>query len=360
MKARRLLLAFQVLAIIGIGLLCIVLAASRARSNTLASFANYRATWSDAWRAPVEHLAVEALGRLLTAPETDPVMARAAMGVMRQSSSWIAMAPEIRNHLRGVLDARLNPRGEEDALRIAWELFALSEPSDLELYRERIVALGGDRTNRIEAVQAAAAALQMADDGSLENALIDLSLAWDLLLNPLDDRALPWLARLTPAFIGAEYAAHEALLSTRRRLLEPYGLRSDATYGGMQPDRSMLVWLDQQARTVNQDDPTRRLRLAEVDRLMRRHQVPGDEEPVVAIATRIALRHDHLPWTALLMGLGVVSVLFGGLTIALIRLRRGPLPIDVNAETMENVEPIDLDTDAETRSRSSGSITDVG
>jgi hypothetical protein len=142
--------------------------------------------------------------------------------------------------------------------------------------------------------------------------------------------------------------------------LEPYGLRSDATYGGMQPDRSMLVWLDQQARTVNQSDPARRLHLAEVDRLMRRHQVPSDDEPVVAIATRIALRHDHLPWTALLMGLTVSAVLLGGLAVAMIRLRRGPLPVDVNAETMENVEPIDLDTDAETRSRSSASITDVG
>ena len=54
-------------------------------------------------------------------------------------------------------------------------------------------------------------------------------------------------------------------------------------------------------------------------------------------------------------------ILGGGLAYALARLARGPLPVDVNAETMENVEPIDLDTDAETRGgRSSASITDVG
>jgi hypothetical protein len=259
-----------------------------------------------------------------------------------------------------VLDARLNPRGDEESLRIAWELFALSEPSDLELYRERIVALGGDRTTRIDALRVAAGVVQAAASDNLASELADLSTAWDQLLRPLDDRALPWLARLTPAFVGAEHAAQEALLSTRRRLLEPYGLRRDAVYGGMQPDRSMLIWLDRQAQTANREDPTRRERLADVERLLRHYQVPRDDEPVVAIASRIALRHEHLPWTALLMGLTVSSLLVGGLAIALLRLRRGPLPIDVNAETMENVEPIDLDTDAETRSRSSASITDVG
>jgi len=158
----------------------------------------------------------------------------------------------------------------------------------------------------------------------------------------------------------AEQLAQEALSLQRRLLLEPYGVKRDAAYGMMQPDPGMIEWLDAQARTVNANEPGRRERLERIDDLLHDHPLDGDEEPVVLVATRIALRHHVLPWPAIALGLVVLLVLIGGLARALLRLRRGPLPIDVNAETMENVEPIDLDTDAETRSRSSASITDVG
>lgn len=359
MKARRLMLAIQVVVVLLAGCLLILAAASRARGNALTAFANYRPTWPDAWRAPVEHRAVDVLGRLLSAPETDPELARAAMGVMRHSSSWTAMAPEVRSQLRGVLDARL-AEGADERLRTAWELFALSEPSDLDQYRERIIALGGDRSVLADALRQAATRLREADPLAAGEELGALSQAWDALLGPADGRRLPWLARLSPAIVGAENVAQEAVLHHRRQLLEPYGLRLDASYGRMQPDQAMIDWLDHQAREVNAADATRRERLTQADQIIRDHATGVDEEPVVEIATRIARRHHTLPWSAVLVGIGVVVVLCGWLARALIRLRRGPLPIDVNAETMENVEPIDLDTDAETRSRSSPSITDVG
>jgi len=359
MKARRLLLVVQVLAVLLAGCLLILAAEARARGNALTAFANFRPVWPDAWRAPVEHQAVEVLGRLLSAPETDPELARAALGVMRQSSSWTAMAPQVSSQLRGVLEARL-AEGADERLRTAWELFALSDPPDLDLYRERIIALGGDRSALADNVSQAVMRLRTADPAMAEAILDELSSEWAALLGPFAGRQLPWLARLSPAIVDAESSAQEAVLHHRRRLLEPYGLRLDATYGRMQPDHAMIDWLDHQAREVNASDDVRRTRLAQVDLLIRRHAAGIDEEPVVEVATRIALRHHALPWSALVVGLGVLAVLGAGLVRALLRLRRGPLPIDVNAETMENVEPIDLDTDAETRSRSSGSITDVG
>lgn len=361
MKARRLLVVLQVLALLIIGVLVIVAAHGRARANALTSFASYRATWPDAWRAPVEHRAVETLAHLLSAPDADPEMVRAAMGVMRQSSSWPAMADSIRSRLRGVLDSYLVSGQGTPRARIAWELFALSQPADLESYRERIIAQGGERTAQAEKLQQAAGRVREASDPvALDAALTELTDAWDRLLAPSDGRPLPWLARQSAIVADAEQAAQEALVFQRRRLLEPYGVKQDASYGMMQPDPGMITWLDVQARTVNANEPDRRERLQRVTGLLRQHPAEGDEEPVVLVATHIALRHHVLPWSAVGLGLAVLVVLVGGLVRALLRLRRGPLPIDVNAETMENVEPIDLDTDAETRSRSSASITDVG
>ncbi len=361
MKARRLILVLQMLALLLIGVLVIVAAGGRARANALTSFAAYRATWPDAWRAPVEHRAVEVLARLLTAPEGDPELVRAAMGVMRQSSSWPAMADTIRNQLRGVLDTYLTTGDGSQRTRLAWELFALSQPADLESYRERIIRLGGERTALAQALrQAAESVRQASGDEGFDTALTELTMAWDSLLAPLDGRPLPWLARQSPVVADAEQVAQEALAQQRRVLLEPYGVKRDAAYGMMQPDPGMIEWLDTQARTVNTKQPEQRERLERLSALLRQHPAEGEEEPVVLVATRIALRHHVLPWPAMILGFAVVLVLIGGLLRALLRLRRGPLPIDVNAETMENVEPIDLDTDAETRSRSSASITDVG
>lgn len=361
MKARRLILVLQMLGLLLIGVLVITAAGGRARANAMTSFASYRATWPDAWRAPVEHRAVEVLARLLTTPDTDPELLRAAMGVMRQSNSWSGMADGIRAQLRGVLDTYLVTGDGGRRSRIAWELFALSQPPDLEAYRERIIALGGERTSQAEALRSAAGRLRQASGAeTFDLALTDLTTAWDGLLAPRDGRPLPWLARQSAAVADAEQLAQEALSFQRRLLLEPYGVKREVSYGMMQPDPAMIGWLDTQARTVNASEPDRRERLERVAGLLHQHPTEGDEEPVVLVATRIALRHHVLPWPAIGLGLAVLLVLIGGLVRALLRLRRGPLPIDVNAETMENVEPIDLDTDAETRSRSSASITDVG
>ena len=360
MKTRHLIVLMQSLGVIVIGCLLILAAGARARDNAMIAFSNYRSDWPDAWRAPVEHQAVDVLGRLLPTPGSDLELVRGALGVMRDSASWKSMANDIRTQLRGSLDTLIKKR-DLSGIRVVWELFTVTDPDNLEPYRQRIIALGGDRTAVAVAAQSAAARLREAVNGSAADvALIQLGESWDAMLAPLDGQPLPWLARLSPIIMRAEAEARSAVLRHHRQLLEPYGVPAEGDYGQTVPDQAMIDWLSRTAQSVNAADPEKRKRIEHFQFIQRQHAVDLPLEPVVAIATRIAVRHDAFPWSAIILGLGIAFVLIGGLIGAGLRLRRGPLPIDVNAETMENVEPIDLDTDAETRSRSAAAITDVG
>jgi hypothetical protein len=60
------------------------------------------------------------------------------------------------------------------------------------------------------------------------------------------------------------------------------------------------------------------------------------------------LRSRQLSWQALVVGTTVLVVLFAAAMASIIVVVKGPGPIDPSAETLQNVEPIDLDTDAET------------
>ena len=360
MKTRHLIVLARSIAIVLIGTLLILAARERARSNAVTAFSNYRSAWPDAWRAPVEHQAIDVLGRFLSAPEADPELVQAALTVMRSSRSWPAMANDIGGQLRVTLETVLTERDWERA-RVVWELFVLTEPDHLDLYRERIFALGGDRRTLIAALELAVTHLQEAPEmNAADVALSELDKAWDSMLAPMNGQTLPWLVYQMPAIMRAEEKARSAIRHYQRRLLEPYGVLIDGEYGQTLPDQAMIDWISDKAQNVNAEDPRQRERLEQFQRIQRHHAVDMSVEPVVAIATRIALRHDDLPWSAIIPGLGIAMVLLGGLIGAGLRFKRGPLPIDVNAETMENVQPIDLDTDAETKSRSAAAITDVG
>lgn len=364
MKARHLVPLAQFTLVAVVIALVAMTAQSRTREDVLTAFHNYRPDWDDAWRAPVEHRAVEVLGRLLAAPDRDPEMAEAALAVMRRSSSWFGMSPAVGSQVKGWLDGRLaDPLADGDALRPAFDLLVLAEAEDVELYRQRIVALAGDRTERAAALFAAAGALLDGMDmpDRADAAIVQLDRAWGSLREPLGGARFNRLARAAPPVAPAEKLASLAVVSHIRHLLEPYGLKALGVYGETRPDQAMLDWLDRQAREVERANPGQRERLRLARDVLARHLPDYRYEPVVDIACRTALRRHAIPGGGLLIAALVLVILGGGLAYALARLARGPLPVDVNAETMENVEPIDLDTDAETRGgRSSASITDVG
>jgi hypothetical protein len=350
--------ALALLAVVGL----VVASGERARDNALTSFRHYRADWEDAWRAPVEHRAVEALGQLLSHPDRDPELAEAALAVMRRSPSWFAMGPDICSQIKGWLDVRLaQPGVGGDELRPAYELLTLAESDDLDAYRQRIAALAGDRSAEAAGLAAAAQRLQdHAGSADGDRALEALTAAWTRLRAPAGGHPLNWLAKELPVVATAEQAASEAAVAHLRALLEPYLGKAAGSYGETLPDEAMLAWLDRQAAEVNRARPQQRERLRQVRMVVASFAPRYHFEPVVDIACATALRYHGVPGGGVAVGLLVAIALVAGLWFAILRLVRGPMPVDVNAETMENVEPIDLDTDAETRSRSSASITDVG
>lgn len=362
MKPRRALHVAQAAVALVVVLALIASARERARDNALASFRHYRADWEDAWRAPVEHRAVELLGPLLSHPDHDPELAEAALSVMRRSPSWFAMAPDICSQIKGWLDVRLASQdGDGQALRPAFDLLVLAESDDSDAYRARIAALSGDRTADAAELTAAAKRLQQtAGSAEGDQALQELAAAWRRLREPPGGRPLNWLAKEIPAIAAAEQEASVATVAQLRALLEPYLGKAAGTYGETLPDEAMLAWLDRQAVEVNRAHPDQRARLAKARRVMTAFAPQYHFEPLVDIACATALRYHAIPDGGIVIGLLAAIALTGCLWFAILRLSRGPMPVDVNAETMENVEPIDLDTDAETSSRSSASITDVG
>lgn len=360
MKTRHLVPLAQALLAAGVIALVAWTANGRTRDDVLTAFHNYRPDWDDAWRAPIEHRAVEIF---YAAPDRDPEVVEAALAVMKRSPNWFRMAPEVGSHLKGWLDARLaDPEADGDDLQAAYDLLVLAEAEEADVYRQRIVALAGDRGERAAALTAASAALQEhLADGQADAALAQLDRAWSALREPLAGARFNRLARASSPAAPAEKLASLAVVAYIRQLLEPYGLKALSSYGETRPDQKMLDWLDRQAREVQRINPGQRERLHQAREVLARHVPDYRYEPVVDIACRTALRRHAIPGGGWLIAALVLGALGGGLAYALARLARGPLPVDVNAETMENVEPIDLDTDAETRGgRSSASITDVG
>jgi hypothetical protein len=362
MKNKQLWFSANILLVVALVIVIIMAAAQQARDNALAAFSHYDAQLEEALRTPIEQRAIEVLGPLLAQPQQDKKLALAALKVLRSSPAWPSLAPQIYHQLRVAMEARLNnPRPSMLRVRAIYELMVESEYADKEIFAQRIISLAGNRSGLINDVQDAVVQLQMAtSDADIQDAMERIDQAWDALHARHEGHALNWLAQQEPAFTAATAQAGIALERLVRKLMEPFGIPVDAHYGQALPDQVMIGWFVQQAAAITDNRPEQQQQLRHAQQLYEKFTPTSQREPVVAVAIRIACQQQSLTWLGLLLGVGVIIILVSGFFYALSRLRRGPQPVDVNAETMENVEPIDLDTDAETRSRSSGSITDVG
>ncbi len=361
MKSKQIMNFAMMAIIIAVIMFIIFDAAFRARANTLTAFSNYSPQWEDALRLPVEQRAFDVMGQLSSDPQQDPELAMAAINVLRRSPTWSERSPHVYSQLRAVLEIRLSEKPLSlETIRPIYNLLEASEYADIASYRDRIIALAGDRTALIAAVQEAVVQLQMTGEDGVDEALKNLQRSWSALRVPIDDKPLNWLAANTPEIVGIELQARNAVERYIRQVLVTFGIPQDAQYGKSIPDQAMIEWLDNQAQIVNTSRPQLRQRLRASVTMLRMHNAEENMDPVIIMAINLASRHHIVPWSGILIGLLTIIMLSFGIAYAAVRLRRGPTPVDVNAETMENVEPIDLDTDAETRSRSSASITDVG
>jgi hypothetical protein len=362
MKPKQALVLGQ--AALGLALVAALWSAAQdqARANALTSFRHYRADWEEAWRKPVEDLANSTLTRLLRHPDRDPELAEAALSVMRRSLSWYVRAPNVASRTREWLERELaRMEGDGDLLHPAFDILEFAEADDIDAYRTRIAALAGDRSTEASALAEVASKLQ-AEPGAAA-ADVDcsrLATAWRALHAVHNGRHLNWLAQEQPAVATAERQATEAVVAHLRVLLDPYLGKSLGVYGETLPDEHMMALLEATAEGINRTTPHQQERVRHARLVLAEIAPRYHFEPVVETACTTALRYHAVPGSGFLIALTVVGSLVAGLWFTVIRMVRGPMPVDVNAETMENVEPIDLDTDAETKSRSSASITDVG
>jgi acyl transferase domain-containing protein len=353
--------AYIVASIFFVGVLA-ELTTQRARDNSFAAFAHYPTLTDAAQRTLIEQQAIAVLGPLLAQPQSDTALALGALAVLRSSATWSALAPQIHHQLRAAMDIQYN--NADHAMPLIKAIYALMEASDFpdkDAVTQRIRALAGDRSLFIADLQQAVVKLQMAvSQDDIQDAIKLTEQAWVALHASQQGQKMNWLAQDEPSFLAATTQAKTALERLVRKLLEPFGIPLEAQYGQAPPDQAMLGWLAQQAAAVVKNRAELQTQLRRAQRLSIKMSSFVTREPVVAVAVRLACQQQRFDWLSVLFLLSLITSLSGGFLYALSRLRRGPQPIDVNAETMENVEPIDLDTDAETRSRSSASITDVG
>jgi hypothetical protein len=353
-----------ILQVVGLALavVALVVTAQRgARERTLAAFHAYRTDQEDAQRLPVEALAVTTFDRLGD-PSADPELAEAALNVLRRSASWFSLGPSVAKRLTALVDGHLiDPRVKSESFRAPIDLLVIcDEGADAERLRLAVAARAPAHDAQVEVLTQASARLQeSAGAPAGDQALTAVADAWTALFGA-DGRRLNWAARAQPAVVEVERAAVAAVAAHVRALLDPFGVKIDARYGDGAADDGMIAWLESQAETVGRARPELRGWLRRAVRQLARLDPDYHLEPVVAAAIASAVRQRAVPWSGLLVAFGVLAALGAGVWFSLWRLARGPIPVDVNAETMQNVEPIDLDTDADTRARATGTHTDVG
>lgn len=226
---------------------------------------------------------------------------------------------------RALMEARIKqdlaravnqPWPDELDLHRLWELAAIIDAELAAAVHVRIAARAGERGAAAAALTLAAAALREAPvDGDPEPVVT----AWMRLREAGSGTGwFTWAARETPPMARAVTAAERAVA-------QALSARLDAQEEGADP---RVVWQATQAMGITD-------RLSET--LITRY----------ARQTRI----EQVPTMALIACAIMASALFGGLAFAFHRLHRGRRRIDPGAETLENVEPIELETDVLTVQR---------
>ncbi len=207
--------------------------------------------------------------------------------------------------------ARHQPR--EAPLRDTYDILVASGSPAATSWLTTIATAGGSRVGDVAALEDATAVLRRATHTpDADAAYLDLlAVRRGILGRP----GTTWAARLRPPLAAALVSAEDALLEHLARAT------GDASQLRVQWNAAAQAGL------------SARLPPAVIQRLA------------------VAMRYASVPAAGIAVGLGVALSLAGALVAVVALLRRGPKAIDPSAETIENVEPIDVDTDAVTLQR---------
>lgn len=244
-----------------------------------------------------------------------PAVLVQAWGVLAGKRRSIIARNQIEQRLEGDLEAALQAEEADQAhLHGLWEIAAIIDAELAALIQVRIANRAGSRVVAVEDLNRATAAL--ATD-PLGTDVARVEAAWDGLREAGTGPGwLTWAARQTPPQQGAVEALRLALHAA----------------------------LD--ARLAAEDN----VGAAEVWDLLGRVD-PGAVPPALSARYAASIRYRQLPAAALASGSLIAVILFGGLFLAFSILVRRRRRFDPGAETIENVEPIELETDAITLQR---------
>lgn len=284
----------------------------RARHADALTSQLHRGEGSDLTRSAVDLLQME-----LRRAQPRPNVVVQAWGTLRgQPQAGIARAmleARIEQDL-----ARMVQRSSPDEVHLhrLWELAAIIDAELAVAVHVRIAARAGERGAAAAHLAEVAATLRSEPVLTDPAVLID---AWQQLREAGTGPSwFTWAARETPPMA-------RAVTDAERAVAQALSMRLDAAEEGVDP---RPVWQAAQAMRLT-------------DRL---------PDPLVA---RYAehVRITELPTVALIVCAALATALFGALAFAFHRLGRGRRRIDPGAETLENVEPIELETDAITVQR---------
>jgi len=248
-----------------------------------------------------------------------------AVTVAKQGPAAEAWRVQVETRARSRIETELARRSPDQiVLREAWDVLALANPDLAPGLLERIAAVTGDHSARLAALREAVVDLvRLSGHPDGDDRLERVARARADLIGEGATR-MNWAARESAPVTTLLNAAGAAALGHFNALLAPYRTQPPGERAADQPARLRAAWAQLKAMDL----------------------VAGDAETTAVYAA--AVRRDRVPPVGVAFSVLMTGLLFGGLAVAFRRVARGPSPIDPMAETLENVEPIDLDTDAET------------
>jgi hypothetical protein len=299
-------------AIISVGLL----ARAKARDGIIYGLKSYVMEQGQDERRALEQFANDVLAGELGKSAPDEMIVASAFNILKQTADAEAVNRQVEEAGKNLLDrACAAAQPDEDLLKLGDQFLALVSSPARTTYLERIAAWSREREG---------------DAGKLSDLSKDLvrqgsDPAGDGILAEVRDAradlievANPWILGQNPVIAAALAGSEQAVLLHFNAILQ------------------------------QQQSPETAQRLRAAWDILRDMRLDRNIDASARAKYADAVRVGHLSPEGLIIGLCVLVALGASMTFAVIRVIRGPTPIDPGAETLENVEPIDFDTDAET------------
>lgn len=312
--------------LLGVGLL----ARAKSRDGVIYSLKSYAVEKNQPERKAIEQFAGEVFNGELGKYIVDEKVVTAAYNVLKQTEVAEASRQRLELYAKNLLEREIAlAHSDDDLLELGDRLLALAASPDRGIYRGRIAMMSKEREAEAAALGQLAHAVSR-NAGAPEG---DAAFA-QLVESRLRFTAGPhaWVLRQNPAIASAVESADAAALQRFKVLLQ-----QAQTSGPEMTPRLRDAWAGLRAMKL-QD------------------RVEAAERTYYAAQARV----NALPPAAFNIAVCVLMILVGGMAYAIRSVIKGPIPIDPGAETLENVEPIDFDTDAETLEAAKHRSTRVG